>query len=361
MCQPTSTTILKQDGLVPARRLSRDISVETSKETIQQPRPETNSGGFLSFLKAFILVVAMGIFFLEFAMWFPFNLPGVSSAAIKTYIPAWYKYDKEHTSFDNTPWTYGTDYLLTAVMSYLAIKCLRATSPDNCPQKDAKNANSLKLRLYSASLLICYGLSTLAGAWAHQHFTSIEQLNTMKFRVFWFVCVGNVSFASCYMGLIGREVQRVFGVKGAVPLGPWWFWPAYGSYMAAACGLGYISFKRPACDIFIAGITQFPTTFYCLLVLGRRRWGDKNIMNDSISSPIGLVRMPYRIMFYIGFIGNAPLLPMYPVLVQYSGMSLAGINTLLHCWLMVMWGMQGISLLHLCNAMSSYKPKVSKD
>lgn len=179
-----------------------------------------------------------------------------------------------------------------------------------------------------------------------------------------------------------------------------WFWPAYGSYMAAACGLGYISFKRPACDIFIAGITQFPTTLYCLLVLGRRRWGDKNIMNDSISSPIGLVRMPYRIMFYIGFIGNAPLLPMYPVLVQYSGMSLAGINTLLHCckyyrpslfffflrtwWfilfvavadttssdhtslltntgLMVMWGMQGISLLHLCNAMSSYKPKVSKD
>ena len=28
---------------------------------------------------------------------------------------------------------------------------------------------------------------------------------------------------------------------------------------------------------------------------------------------------------------------------------------------MVMWGMQGISLFHICKAMSSYQPKVSKD
>ena len=108
-----------------------------------------------------------------------------------------------------------------------------------------------------------------------------------------------------------------------------WFWPIYGTYMAATCALGYISFKRPACDIFIAGITQAPSTFYCLGALGLRKWGEEKKKKRD-ESPIGLVRLPYRLMFYIGFIGNAPLLPMYPLLVQYSGMSLAGINTLLH-------------------------------
>ena len=108
-----------------------------------------------------------------------------------------------------------------------------------------------------------------------------------------------------------------------------WFWPIYGTYMAATCALGYISFKRPACDIFIAGITQAPSTFYCLGALGLRKWGEEKKKKRD-ESPIGLVRLPYRLMFYVGFIGNAPLLPMYPLLVQYSGMSLAGINTLLH-------------------------------
>jgi hypothetical protein len=42
-------------------------------------------------------------------------------------------------------------------------------------------------------------------------------------------------------------------------------------------------------------------------------------------------------------------------------MSLAGINTLLHSWLMIMWGMQGISLLHLINAIDLHLQKVSKD
>ncbi|KAL7532193.1 hypothetical protein ACHAXR_006359 [Thalassiosira sp. AJA248-18] len=295
---------------------------------MNQQQNETTTG-FLSFLAPLLLVAFISVLLLEFSLWLPFVIPGVASAALKTYIPAWYQYDTENTKFDNTPWTYNTDYLLTVVMSVLAIKCLMERAPDNCPQK---NQASLRLRLYSASLLICYAISTLAGAWSHQHFTTIDSLNTSRFRVFWFVCVGNVAFASCYMGLIGREVQKVFGVQGAVPLGPWWFWPVYGTYMAAACGLGYISFKRPACDIFIAGITQFPSTFYCLLALGLRKWSSSSgPMEDRMKeTPIGLVRLSYRLMFYIGFIGNAPLLPMYPMLVQYSGMSLAGINTLLH-------------------------------
>ena len=115
-----------------------------------------------------------------------------------------------------------------------------------------------------------------------------------------------------------------------------WFWPAYGTYMAVACGLGHMSYKRPACDIFIAGITQFPTTAYCVVALaGSRRWpsatcGGGDNPPAASSSPIDMVRLPYRVMYYAGFIGNSPLLPMYPLLVQYSGMSLGAINTLLH-------------------------------
>ncbi|KAL7555288.1 hypothetical protein ACHAWF_018991 [Thalassiosira exigua] len=360
MCS-TAAAVLQKDALHIERgstemeRLATDVSTD-SEETIRNPQPKMPMAGLASSLAAFLLVAAMSVFVLEFSLWFPFVIPGVASAAKVTYEFAWFEYDPVHTKFDNTPWTYNTDYLLTAVMSVLAVRCLACRAPDGCASKDRA---SLRLRLYSASLLVCYGISTLAGAWAHQHFTSVEDLNTPRFRVFWFLCMGNVSFASCYMGLIGREVQKVFGVKGAIPLGPWWFWPAYGSYMALTCGLGYISFKRPACDIFIAGITQFPTTFYCLGALGLRRWPSRKSKKDApeASSPINLVRLPYRIMYYVGFIGNSPLLPLYPVLVQHSGMSLAGINTLLHSWLMVMWGLQGISLIHLCTAMSSYKTK----
>jgi hypothetical protein len=319
---------------------------------------ETNydySASWTTTLKYVLSAAFLSVSVLEFSLWFPFVLPGLTSAAAKTYIPAFFVYDDEHTKFDNTPWTYNTDYLLTTVMSILAIQCILARS-DN----DQKNQRSLRLRLYSASLLICYAISTLAGAWAHQHFLSVESLNTSRFRMFWFVCVGNVSFASCYMGLIGREVQRHFGVSGAMHMGPWWFWPAYGCYMSLTCGLGYISFKRPACDIFIAGCTQFPTTFYCLAALGIRKWPQQNSKKVAVGkeTSIELVSPMYRAIYYIGFISNAPLLPVYPILVQYTDMTLGGVNTFLHTWLLLAWGMQGISLVHLCKAVSNGERRV---
>ena len=214
--------MLKQNGLQHSEsitaygRLATDISTDAPKTVSNEQQTETMR--FSTFLKAFLLVIFISVATLQFALWLPFNIPVVALAAIKTYVPAWYQYDVEHTKFDNTLWTYSTDYILTAVMLFLAIRCLMETAPDKCPRKDQA---SLKLRLYSASLLLCYGISTLAGGWAHQHITSIEMLHSVRFRVLWFLCVGNVSFASCYMGLIGREVQQVFGVRGAVPLGPW--------------------------------------------------------------------------------------------------------------------------------------------
>ena len=190
-------------------------------ETNNQESNTSKTNSIASFLKPCLLLILSSYVILEFALWLPFVIPGVSSAAIQTYIPAWYKYDDTLTKFDNTPWTYNTDFILTVVMFVLAIQCWTASAPHDCPDKVAKNANSLKLRMYSAALLICYGVSTLAGGWAHKHFTSVDMLNTTRFWMFWVVCVGNVSFASCYMGLIGREVQKVFGVRDVVPLGPW--------------------------------------------------------------------------------------------------------------------------------------------
>ena len=347
MCSPTKNMTIK----VP----SNEECFGTNEQKAASGTSATNT------LKYLIIAAVLSVSMLEFSLWFPYVLPGLVSAAVKTYVPAFYAYDDEQTQFDNTPWTYNTDYLLTIVMSILAIKCITAYSPDNDAAQ--KNRRSLHLRLYSASLLICYAISTLAGAWSHQHFTSIESMNTTRFRIFWITCVGNVSFASCYMGLIGREVQRHFGVPGAVPMPPWWFWPMYGCYQALACGLGYISFKRPACDIFIAGITQFPSTFYCIGALGFRRWpsfSSKRVVVGKETS-IELVGTMYRLMYYVGFISNAPLLPIYPILVQYTNMSLGAINTFLHCWLMITWGMQGISLVHLCRAISSGEKRLESD
>lgn len=209
--------------------------------------------------------------------------------------------------------------------------------------------------------MACYGISTLAGGYAHQTVRGVDNLNTLTFRWLWIVCVGNVSFASCWMGLIGREVNRL--LDGRLPSGPGYLWPFYGAFMTCSCAMGYMSFKRPACDIFIAGITQFPSTFYCLggLMMGVRNY--KHYCHRQITEnrqqvkqhPMENVLLRYRIMYYVGFIGNAPLLPMYPLLVQYTDMSLAGINTLLHSWLMAMWGMQGISLLHICRVVAEFE------
>lgn len=364
MCAPTDNASSRKDGASTTRRRKHPDRLDTgpaTKDTNSLSAPsaaDTNGpNGVFSFpIASAALVVVMSVVMLEFSMWFPFNIPGVTHAAAVTYVPAAYEYDSEHTQFDNTYWTYGTDYLLVVVMTILAVRCLLAKAPDG---DAAKNKASLRLRLYSAALLLCYAISTFAGGYAHQTFTDLESLNTTPFRFVWIICVGNVSFASCYMGLIGREVQQAFGVQNAMPLGFWWFWPMYGAYITVACAMGYFSYKRPACDIFIAGTSQFPSTIYCMLALGLRQWpswtkGQKDGVSKSCVDRVHLV---YRVMFYVGFIGNSPLLPMYPILVQNTNMTLAGINTLLHSWLLVTWGMQGLSLHHLCRAVSASDTK----
>jgi hypothetical protein len=73
---------------------------------------------------------------------------------------------------------------------------------------------------------------------------------------------------------------------------------------------------------------------------------------------LGLPTLPVpkwtRITGVLGFILNAPLLPMYPLLVQYTSWSTASINTLLHAWLLVAWGMQGLALRRVEKALVQY-------
>jgi hypothetical protein len=170
-----------------------------------------SSSSFAPFFPLF-LVVLVSASTLRFSSWLPFVIPlGVAPAAIETYVPAGYDYDDEHTRFDNTAWTWGTDYVLAGAMSWIAVACATGSS----------DRASRGLRICSSALLACYAASTLAGGWAHQHCAGVGALNTPKFRLLWTVTVGNVAFASCHMGLIGREVQVAFGGGGAVPQGPW--------------------------------------------------------------------------------------------------------------------------------------------
>ena len=423
MCCYTPTNLLDEGD----NRQQQQRGEETKNGVHHPPQDEdeetsstsTSSTPIISYanLRSFLLVTIVSLTSLKFSTWFPFVLPfGVANASSKTYIPAYYHYDSINTKFDNTIWTYGTDYLLTLIMFTIAHHCYYGSDDDD-------DISSHRLRLYTTSLLVCYGLSTLAGGYSHQYYIGVSELNNNMFRILWTITVGNVAFASCFMGLIGREVYLLFATTTTagggdatdassshtrtttaaaaaaaattttvtitkatsnrlqLPVGPIWFWPVYGTYMLLACALGYMSYKRPACDIFIAGITQFPTTAYCLLVLGlctssssssssnklaavvvnkTVEGGGSSSSSSSSSSPMDHVRLPYKIMFYIGFAGNAPLLPMYPILVQHTTLSLATINTLLHTNLLCMWGMQGLSVLHLIKAIGLHEKEKKK-
>lgn len=304
------------------------------------------------FLEVVLLVIAGSLLaglVVIFSISFPFWL--APWAASKTYHFAFYDYDEDISHFDNSVWTYGTDYLLAFCLTVLllSISMGTTTKKKNSCNGDSPSTGSHESHVIHAwrsrGLLACYALSVLAGGLAHQFYTTIELRNTASFRLLWTFCVGTVTAASGFMGAIGTELVRqerdiLFGfhhnrsaAKFAfqLPLVPEWFWISFGACSTIVVMAGGLSFQRPACDIFIAGITQFPSTFYMMAVLA---WGLSTHPVPKWSRCVG----------FLGFILNAPLLPLYPLLVQYTHLSLAAVNTLLHTWLLVAWGMQGLSL-----------------
>ena len=309
----------------------------------------------------FFLFVAVGTKLL--AQNFPYVL--APWAATETYKPAYWHYDDENTHFDNTAWTYGTDYWLTAAMLFLAARCLKATPSGR--MLDPNGTNSLKLRVRSAALLVLYAISTLAGGYAHHHYHGVDDLNTASFRVLWTICVGTVTSAGAAMLWIGSEFCKQYhaNVCGSevlfrLPTMPTWFCAAWGCYITGLCILGAISYKRPACDIFVAGTTQTFPTAYLVLLCAAHKWSFGCKTSDHSTHACDRVQIRYLLLWYAGLTLNIPLLPAYPLMVQYTNWSLATVNTLLHAWLTMSWGMQGIALRHFCMALSGDRKKQAK-
>lgn len=289
---------------------------------------------------------------LRFSQVFPFLLWEKGARAY--YALANYHYDEENTRFDNSIWTYGTDYTLAVIMLFGAVDTWNC----ECPKSFAS------LRFYAAAMLLCYSASVTAGAVAHQYFTTVDDLNTSNFRILWSLCVGTVTLAGGFIGAIGSEIGRaVRGMNGRVaddhvPVVPNALWAYWGVLLTAACVVGDISYKRPACDIFIAGTTQILPTAYCVFLLTQRYWEsetggprNKKVVSTFYTTLQKKFTFPYRVLYVVGFLLNAPLLPLYPVLLSLK-MSLGHVNFLLHSNLCVAWGLQYIALRKLLRSLN---------
>lgn len=296
---------------------SRMDLLTTKMETVSSTKMTSNP------LPSSIGAISLAAGMLGFGLWLPFSLDPVAAKHIYQF--SHYTYDEKFSLFDNSPWTYGTDYALAVIMTILGLSILKCS----------RRGISDQLCRRASSLLVLYMISVTAGGLAHQHYTTVESRNTLGFRLLWTLCVGTVSLANTSMGLSGTEIVRKFQTERLckasfhkVPFVPQTVWWVYGLCCTAFTAWGGMSFQRPACDIFIAGATQTPPTFYIMTAL---------FYLDRVS-------LRARIMGMIGFIMNAPLLPIYTLLVHYLKWSLPSINTLLHCWLCVAWSMQGYSL-----------------
>lgn len=253
------------------------------------------------------------------------------------YAKAYYHYDPKISLFDNTIWTYGSDYILTVMTAGMAFWILRTSNRANT---DAAK----RLSQISAAMLFLYAISVGAGGIAHNTFFTVESRNSLSFRVLWTICVGTVTMAPMAMGMIGNECLRIFQkrpnctprLKQMPCLGDA-HWICYGAVGTMACICGYMSYQRPACDIFIAAITQTPCTFYCMGFLYL-------VEHPGIANDV-------KIQGLIGFIINAILLPLYPILVLTFQWSLGATNSLLHTNLFIAWFLQGLTLQRIVKAL----------
>lgn len=336
----TTTTTTNTPSSANDKPLKQSLQTKPSETNVQDSQSIQASLDSLSGFSFIVLGFISSCAVFVFSVYFPYML--APSAASKTYDLAKFQYEESISHFDNTIWTYGTDYILAFTMTVIAMSILIC---DDC---QISQRISSKLRWRSAGLLLGYASSTLAGALAHQFYTTLESRNTLSFRVLWTICVGTVCFASAFMGCIGTELARQYKNLGPVPVIHEYFWVSFGATTTLFCILGETSYQRPACDIFIAGTNQTPSTAYIITLLCL------HCGHPSLFS----IRLKYRIMGMFGFLLNAPLLPMYPLLIQYTDWSLASVNTLLHSCLFVAWGMQGLTLRHLAVtlARSQHKP-----
>jgi len=264
----------------------------------------------------------------------------------KFYSMASFNYDPKRSLFDNTIWTYGTDYALATITGAFAVWILRTSSRSS--RQEVK-----RLARISATMLILYSMSTGAGAIAHHFFLTVESRNSLAFRLLWTVCVSTVYLAAAPMGMIGSECLQIFQPRSncsrvlkTMPYLRNIYWFMYGATGAFGFAKGFLSFQRPACDIFIAGVTQTPCTFYFMAFL------------FLVEHP-GITKF-MKIYGNVGFILNAHMFFIYPFIVDHLGWSMAATNTYLHANLCISWSLQGLILQRIVKSLVEEETKDEK-
>lgn len=312
------------------------------RETHQSAGTNTNSDNDTFVIKESSLLWSVlsghfnGILWCIAALTIAFNMMSREKVE-KIYKLASFEYDPEISVFDNTILTWGTDYALSVITGAFAI-WIRQTS------KRSSRDDIRRLALASTTMLFLYSIQTLAGAIAHQTFLTVESRNSLTFRLLWTLCVGLVYLASAPMGMIGSECLKIFqprsncsAILKTMPYLTNAFWLMYGVTGTFAYAKGFLSFQRPAADIFIAGVTQTPTTFYFMafLYLVEQR-GITNFM---------------KVYGLVGFILNAYLFFIFPFLVIDLGWSLGVTNLFCHVNLCIAWSLQGLILQRLVKSL----------
>jgi len=202
---------------------------------------------------------------------------------------------------------------------------------------------SSTLRNRSIGLLTCYAVSVLVGGLCHHFLSSFEAISSNRFRLLWTVCVGSVAIAGGFMGSYGSHLAR--STHGTPVSLPEWFWESFGITMLLVTCAGGFSCVQPACDIFLAGITQTIPTVYIVFVVFTRT---ESYLTISMA-----------VTTAVGFFLNSILLPFYSV-AFYLGLQLSTINTMLHSCLTVAWGCQFICLCWICETVDKSEKTVKK-
>ena len=259
---------------------------------------------------------------------------------IRTYKLAGWSYPPD-AIFDNTWRTFLTDYVLSAICIYWAVRLFysdrvnkqrgEATLFCSDSERTEHQPAASPLR-YRALLLLChYAFQAALGGVSHQLYSgSTAELNTYAFRAAWTAVVGATAAAGGCFGLIGSELLRLADTRLQLSNVAWL---VYTIAMLALVASGALSCVRPACDVFIAGTSQAVPTFFlqaCLLVWRRKvatlvPWKAYWVLQASLMT-------------------NAPLVFVYPFLVQRSGLPLGVVNAAMHAWLAASWAAQGWGL-----------------
>jgi len=331
-------------------------------------------------LRSLGLGALTGIGSWQFALAFPFWI--TPKAAGSTYIPAQFDYKADLESlFCQSPWTIYTDYALGAVMTLLALGIHKSapvqkqmwtlySKPPIVGYSYNRSPELRKLKHLGTTLMICYAVQFTVAGVLHQFYGSLDQRNTLLFRVCWTIVVTMVSASGGVIGAIASELVRyqlrISRVPGDL------FWIGYTVLVVGVTFAGLISYQRPAADTFIAGTSQALSTFFVIgavLFLGGnpllRLWGgdtpaaggggavaqkaaaaakhddDDDDDDDDYGIELGI---PDKVRCVLGFLMNSLLLPGYALTLYLTDTPVHVINTVMHSWLCLCYTLQGLSL-----------------